>query len=235
MKPLSALSPTRGGRWESTAETPQLFSDYHQRTALERFIHRVFRDSYGADVQHFMPVLLGLRDAQGTLVAALGMRSADREPLFLEQYLSAPIEERLQPLSATKVTRSRVIELGNLAAVHPGSARLLIVALATSLYQAGYEWVVFTITPSLMNSFARLGLTLAPLQEARPEALPEQERQHWGRYYDTRPVVCAGYIPGGVGHIQTLLATQAAHLNALTANLHAASAYILRQTVPRQS
>lgn len=42
-----------------------------------------------------MPQLLAYRDAQGKLVAAVGLRQTAVGPLFVEHYLDAPVEEVL--------------------------------------------------------------------------------------------------------------------------------------------
>jgi hypothetical protein len=149
-----------------------------------------------------MPVLLGLRNTRGSLVTALGMRTAAGQALFLEQYLRSPVENVLSLHTADPVRRDSIIELGNLAAIHPGSSRLLIKSLASSLYTAGYEWVVFTITASLVNSFERLGLSLTRLASARISDLPPALRCNWGSYYDNAPAVYAGYIPAGIQQIE---------------------------------
>jgi hypothetical protein len=175
------------------------------RAALEAFIRAVFARVYGARVSQFMPRLIGLRGAKGRLVAALGMRTGASGPLFLEQYLEGPVERLLEAQAGSAVTRAGIIELGNLAAEHPGSARGLIMNLALCLHQAGFAWVVFTITPSLVNSFRRLGLELICLGPARPDRLAPEAQAEWGSYYTTGPMVYAAHIPGGLPRVRALL------------------------------
>lgn len=176
-----------------------------ERAALEVFISRVFARAYGARVNEFLPRLIGLRGQGARLMAALGMRSGASGALFLEQYLDAPVERLLSVRGGRSVTRAEIVELGNLAAEHPGSARRLILNLALCLHQAGFNWVVFTITPALVNSFQRLGLDLMFLGPARPERLAAEARANWGSYYDSGPMVCGAYIPGGLPRIRALL------------------------------
>lgn len=175
------------------------------RPALEAFVRQVFARVYGARVSQFMPRLIGLRSAQGRLVAALGLRDAGSGPLFLEQYLDAPVEHLLEVRTGRVVDRAGIMELGNLAAEHPGSARRLIMNLALCLHNAGFAWVVFTITPSLVNSFRRLDLDLICLGPARRERLCPKAQAEWGRYYDSGPMVYGAHIPGGLPRIQALL------------------------------
>lgn len=165
-----------------------------QRHTLEQFIHDVYAYVYGADVKNYLPTLMGLHDQQHRYVAALGFRFARDNKLFLEHYLPQPIEAVMAEhmhLSANKIDRAQIVEVGNLAGSHAGATRWLIVALAAYLQGAGFEWAVFTGVPSLRNSFAKLGLRLYPLGEARLDMLPTSELAHWGRYYDARPVVTA--------------------------------------------
>ena len=61
------------------------------RAEVEAFIHAVFKNAYEADVTLFMPHLVALRDSNGILMAAFGLRPASEGPLFLEQYLDTLI------------------------------------------------------------------------------------------------------------------------------------------------
>ena len=65
------------------------------RTEVERFIHGVYRERYGARVQHYAPILVSLRNELGEMIAAAGYRVADTAPLFLERYLPQPVESLL--------------------------------------------------------------------------------------------------------------------------------------------
>ena len=178
-----------------------------ERLELEQFIHKVYSHQYQADIQHFMPILLGLRDHSGGYVAALGMRHADNTPLFLEHYLDQPVEEVLSnTLRAEQgeISRRSIVEVGNLAADHAGGSRWLIVALTAYLQGAGYDWVVFTGVQSLRNSFRKLGLKLFPLAQAELSRLPIAEQTHWGRYYETRPQVMAINVHHTFGVLERL-------------------------------
>jgi hypothetical protein len=53
-----------------------------QRSELESFISERFSKHYGANIEHFMPFLLGLEGQSGQLEAAVGIRAADAGPLF---------------------------------------------------------------------------------------------------------------------------------------------------------
>ena len=118
-----------------------------RRVALEDFIRQRFAEHYGARVRHFMPCLLGLHGDNGQVQGAVGLRSAQRRPLFLERYLDEPIELAVARRSGRPVPREEIVEVGNLAAFGSASARLLIVALTDLLVAQGFRWVVFTGTP----------------------------------------------------------------------------------------
>lgn len=165
-----------------------------QRARLEQFIGQVFARHYQARVRQCMPSLLGLCASDGQLLAALGLRPAASERLFLEHYLKRPVEQVLDQHLASfglQVPREKVMEVGNLAAEHTGGGRWLIIALTAYLQGAGYDWVVFTALPALRNSFGKLGLHMLPLGEARREQLPLDQQIDWGSYYDGKPQVMA--------------------------------------------
>ena len=143
-----------------------------------------------------MPCLLGLHGDNGEVQGAVGLRSAQRRPLFLERYLDEPIELAVARRSGRPVPREEIVEVGNLAAFGSASARLLIVALTDLLVAQGFRWVVFTGTPTLLNSFQRLALEPLALAPADPARMGE-ELADWGSYYASRPQLMAGEILPG--------------------------------------
>lgn len=167
------------------------------RLAAEQYVRACFQQHYGADIRHFMPLLLSLRDEHNVLKAVLGFRHADQSPLFLEHYLERPVEQLLAAKLKAPVDRSRLVEVGNLAVSTAGGGRWLITALTAYLSTTSSEWALFTIGPALYNAFTRLGLELIDLAEARRESLPFEEQPRWGTYYDQRPRVMAGNIAQG--------------------------------------
>jgi len=167
------------------------------RPDFEEFIAVRFGRAYGARVTHFLPHLLGVRDALGRWQAAAGYGAAATERLFLEQYLDTPVEQALAAALGRPVARGDVVEVGNLAAVSAGMARRLIPQLARHLHRLGYRWVVFTATRALRNSFLRLGLKPLAIAPADPARLPDGGAS-WGAYYEQDPVVMAGKIALGL-------------------------------------
>ena len=165
------------------------------RQTLEAFIRQRFADQHQACIRYFLPCLLGLLDERGVVQGAVGLRPA-RQPLFLERYLDAPVEQVIASRHGREVRREEIVEVGNLAATGSASARLLIVALTDLLVSEGFRWVAFTGTRELLNSFGRLGLTPLPLGEADPARMGA-ERDDWGSYYASRPQVMVGEILPG--------------------------------------
>ncbi len=168
-----------------------------RRAVFEAFIRDRFALHHGARVRCFMPCLLGLEDTEGQLLGAVGLRGGLIRPLFLERYLTQPIEAVIaaqQPDNPPN--RAQIVEVGNLAAGNPGTARLLIVALTDLLVAMGYRWVCFTGTPGLLNSFKRLDLSPLTLGPADPACMGD-ELADWGSYYENQPQVMAGDIYAG--------------------------------------
>lgn len=175
-----------------------------ERPRLEAFIARRFREAYEAEVRHFMPRLFGLHDAQGELIAAFGLRSAQDGPLFLEQYLDAPVEASVARQFGVQAPRAQIVEVGNLAGASQGALRRLIPALTARLDAEGFRWLAFTGAAHLCNGFSRLGLPLHVVSPADPQCLPAAERALWGRYYDRHPSVMLGDIAQGQRTLQQL-------------------------------
>ena len=164
-----------------------------QRASFEQFIAARFDRAHGAHVTHFLPHLLGVRDALSRWKAASGYGAAIDGRLFLEQYLDQPVEEALTAATGWPVHRIQIVEAGNLTAVSPGMARALIPLVARHLHRLGYRWVVFTATREVRNTLHRLGLKPLRLARADPARLPDAGKS-WGRYYQHDPQVMAGKI-----------------------------------------
>jgi hypothetical protein len=172
------------------------------RAAAEQRVREVFLARYGAHVQQFAPVLVGLHDGEDRLLAVAGYRPADTGPLFLERYLSQPIQSLLADGSAPAPGRQRIVEVGHLAALQAGEGRALIARLGPMLLDSGFDWVVCTLTQELRSLFLRLGVATRALGVADPAVLPPDEAAAWGTYYDHRPVVLAGSLQAARQRLQ---------------------------------
>lgn len=181
---------------------PCLMAPSHpQRPEVEGLIRGTYRRAYGALLDRLPETLFVLRDAGGAILAACGLRNAAPQPLFLEAYLDAPVEQLLAARTARAVQRAGITEVCNLATSRSGHARLLIDRLTQHLHQTAQDWVVFTATLQLRNAFTRLGLKPLALGPADPARLGA-ERWRWGSYYQATPMVMAGDVAGGYRALQ---------------------------------
>lgn len=165
--------------------------DAADRQELEDFVRVIFRRAHDAEISHFMPKLLSVRDAQGTLLAVCGLRHAHENKLFLETYLDAPIEQLLSNYNQIEISREAVLEVGNLAVADPVNVRSLLASISLYLHSTHSEWAVFTGISVLRNSLTKLNMSLQLLGEASIDRIPEHERAAWGTYYNERPQVLA--------------------------------------------
>ena len=165
--------------------------DGHERTAIEAFVQRVYRDRYNATIQINYPGLISIRNEDGDITAAAGFRYADCSPLFLERYTGVPIEEILH------CPRREVAEVGNLAADGRGACLQLFTALANHLHDRGISYTAVTGTVFLHRLFNRLGLEPQVICSAAEDVARDPD-QTWGSYYETRPRVLVGSVARGV-------------------------------------
>ena len=183
----------------ASADIALIDRNHPQRHQVEAFITRRFRDAHGARISNFMPQLIAIFNHNGDVLAALGLRNAAKEPLFLEQYLDAPLEQLLSAQSgdtAAPAQRGDIVEIGNLASIDRRASRRLFGFLAGFLISEGYQWATFTGCPSLRKIFNLLGIDTFSLGEARVERLAADQRD-WGSYYDDKPEVLAGRVVNG--------------------------------------
>jgi hypothetical protein len=161
------------------------------RAAVEQFIQTIYREHYGAVLRAFKP-RLAVIEQDGRIVAAAGYRDAVA-PLFLERYLTAPVEAVLARHTGWTPQRSAIVEVGHFASAQPGQGRQLMAALGRHLAARGYQFVVSTATRELRTIFSRLRMDVLELGSADPSVLGPAAAD-WGSYYDHAPLVLAGEI-----------------------------------------
>lgn len=189
MKNLSPAEPTSARNIVYTVHFSAV--DATDRVEVERFIGGIFQQAYGANITHFMPFLMSLRNLEGKLIAACGLRSAADERLFLEIYMDQPVEAILSERTRSTVLRSDIIEIGNFSVAEPGMARLLNNAIFDQLYVTSKRWAVFTVVPALHNALIKSDIFPDYLCDADISRLPPEARAEWGSYYDQKPQVMA--------------------------------------------
>jgi hypothetical protein len=173
-------------------------------------VKRCFEDMFGARLEpgfvHYRSAMRG--HAHGRVRgAALGFRRAGEEPLFLEAYLDAPLEQAISKAFDRAVSRDRIVEIGNFAA---NSAIAMVELWATTANDLGAddEFAVATLTAPLRAMFARIGLPITVLADALPERLGRGAGD-WGAYYDLDPKVCVGRIADGQQALARFVARRA--------------------------
>lgn len=174
---------------EITAHT--VTKDDPCRSEVETFIAAVFKVTYNADLTEFMPTLVALRDQNGILMAAFGMRSAAQERLFLEQYIEMPIEALISEKLGKTINRKAITCIGNLAVANPRNAGVLIAHVIKHSLDIGIEWCVATAHHSLQNGLIKGGRDVYPLHIADKSRLPKHEQAIWGSYYNKPPQIVA--------------------------------------------
>ena len=165
---------------------------YGERAYLERFIAEKYLQIHNAQLNEFLPLLFGVR-RNSEWIGAVGIRPGMYRPMFLEQYLDSPIEQQVAALSNQPVDRFSLVEIGNLAIARKGYGSLFMAMIAAVLAEAGYEWMVFTVTEQVERLIGRLGFKPHYLKGAEPERLVG-EKSIWGSYYENNPRVMVGKL-----------------------------------------
>jgi hypothetical protein len=199
---LLATIPALPGPAKSlpSGKQPRLIDEQHPlRSQVEQFIAQRFLDMHGARITSFMPLLVALFGEEGNILAAVGIRSADVDALFLEYYLNIPVEQAISGNAGGAMSipqRDRIVEIGNLASIDRRASRNLFKALADLLKAENFEWAVFTGCSSLHRMFKILGIETVSLGRALQSRLPVNQ-QTWGGYYEDGPRVVAGKVSRG--------------------------------------
>lgn len=164
---------------------------------LEQFVSTCFRGAFEADVHSHLPYFLSAY-SDTTLTATLGFQPVPEDkPIFIEQYLDCPVEQAILIKAHRAVSRHKVVELGSLSSAKKGFSELVFILIAAILYEAGYEWVVFTATKQVQQLINKLGLSTVELCNADPTKLYDKS-QSWGHYYESNPKVLAGDLHYGM-------------------------------------
>lgn len=176
----------------------KMVTDYTAaRERVERFISQVFHASFDAKIMTYAPDLLYLeQDLQ--IQAALGLRWADQQSLFCENYLEGSI---LDAIGDPRLTRGEVVELSNLASMTPGAGAQLYVLAAVALDMAGCKQLVFTANDTVRRSITRGGFSARFLADAKVDKITGADQ--WGSYYEGHPQVMVADIPASAEIIRS--------------------------------
>lgn len=165
--------------------------DAADRAEIEQFIADIFFQVCGAKVRFFLPTLMSLRDLDGRLIAACGIRNAGAERLYLENYMDKPVEQVLSERTGSTVLRSDIVEIGNYSVAEMGISRQLSAAIFDQLHATSKQWAVFTAVQLVRNALLKLNIVPEILCDADIKHLPLAEQSEWGSYYEQNPQVMA--------------------------------------------
>lgn len=191
-------TPWSAGQWERNLELGRWSIDLFGpltpgRNQVETYLTAAYARAFDGRIRRHFPMLMSVRDLDGALRAGVGFRLAEHEPLFLEQYLDESVETVLARVFRRPTTRSRIAEIGNLAADSHAASSALFAALANHLLVQDRHYAVATATRQLRRRFRRVGLETQTLTRAAPERLASGAAE-WGGYYARDPEVLAGAI-----------------------------------------
>ena len=161
------------------------------RQELESAIRRGFDAHFGACIEGFMPALASfeLRGAK----AIIGYRPASAEPLYLESYLDEPIDILLGNITSEPVSRSDIVEVGQLVVQDRRIVGPLFRALVPYLLGQGYQWICFTGTHKIRRLLAHTGFAGLTVAYAAESAV-SGSGDRWGSYYSNDPQVIVGKL-----------------------------------------
>ena len=154
------------------------------RNEIEAFIKQGFSKAYDAKISITTPYLLAL--SNGSYKAALGIRSGD-EKLFLEQYLTAAIEQQAVFID-NKIKRQDIVELSHLFSNAKRFTIPLFMVTAVSLFFLNYKYLVFSGTENVIKLITKAGVKTTFIANAEQQKI-QASTDDWGSYYSTKPKI----------------------------------------------
>ncbi|MHA2938042.1 thermostable hemolysin [Vibrio sp. RC27] len=172
------------------------------RKRVIEHVSRRYQDAFFAELKQFMPAYLTLMD-NNNIVSVCGIRIAEDEPLYLEQYLDDDADKVISSMLDCEVSRSSLVEFGHLASFANGMSSLHFYLMAKTLVEFGFEWCIFTATDPLHAMMVRLGLEPQVIVHADQQKIPNAHST-WGSYYEHQPRVLAGNLRKGLERLQCI-------------------------------
>lgn len=161
-----------------------------------------YRRHFDCDLQHFYPQYLCL-ERNGRLLGVCGYRNA-LGPLYLEQYLDAPVETLLTERCESVIERQSIVEVGGFALSKRALALYFMASLAPAFQQLGFTHAVCTATLPVRRCLRSLAIPSKHLGKALAERIVESDTD-WGNYYVQRPAVIGGAIAATSARVEDLL------------------------------
>ena len=157
------------------------------RATTETFIRGVYRETYGAQIDQFAPLLVASLDDTNVQCAA-GLRF-EEDGFFSERYLDQPVDRILTGLGGVPIWRDEIFEVTSLASQSPSDVPRFFRQIAAFGKAGGFQWAFFTATERVQRLLTRMKLPMNTLSAADPARVERPEQ--WGSYYSARPVVLA--------------------------------------------
>lgn len=165
-----------------------LSGDCLGRTEAQDHIKGVYESVYRANVTEFAPLLVVARRADGDILCAAGVRTA-QDGFFSEAYLASDFPVTLRDRTGLDVPACEIMEVVSLASITPFPVLPMLDAMLQWGRDNGMTCGVFTATKPLRRLLKRTNLSFVELASADLSKVSQPEA--WGSYYDTDPKVCA--------------------------------------------
>ncbi len=160
-----------------------------ERKSAEQFINEGYAKHFEAHLAEFSPIILTVKDFHSNrILGAVGLRYADGQSLFSENYLSESIESLLTEKNNQKIKRKQIIELSHFVVDQNTDVNVVFPMIGQFLKTLDVDWAVYTLSRPIKSAFQRLGIQLTHLQHAYAGAV-KGGKTDWGHYYDFKPAV----------------------------------------------
>ncbi len=161
----------------------------NSRVDVENFIRVSYKKHFSAHLRTFFPLILAItKISDGSIIGALGLRYADEEALFSECYLKQTIENLIQINESKKVSRNKILEMGNLVVRDSSDIKIILPIFSQYIKSLDIDWAVYTLTAPIKVYFEKFSVKLIHLQIATLEAV-NGAATDWGNYYKFKPAV----------------------------------------------
>ncbi|GLW71410.1 thermostable hemolysin [Kitasatospora phosalacinea] len=167
--------------------------------AASELARDIYRKTYGATVLPAPDAFIvaepadppgpGAADDGEQMLACAGLTFGTDRPLFSERYLDRPVEDEIAERFGARPDRRRVVEVGALATRQRSVGGEVIRATPIVAWCLGMEYILCTVTSSLVVGLDRAGIEFTPFGPADPDRLDPGDDARWGSYYDHKPQV----------------------------------------------
>jgi hypothetical protein len=160
-----------------------------RRKEVEEFVKASYKEHFSANLNSFFPLILTVINIDDDLImGALGIRYADEDLLFSENYLPESIEDSIFFHEKGVINRSKIIELGNFVVNSKEDIKFVLPAVSKFIKSLDVNWAVYTLTRPIKSYFNKFGIELNFLHDANAKAV-NGAATDWGKYYQFNPAV----------------------------------------------